>query len=89
MRDDNCKDGKVCVDRKCVGCRDDNSCPPDQTCLATGECGSCTEDSHCGGGRTCEDGKCVGGEVTGTGGCCGNGRPTFYFNFIKKCCAPT
>ncbi len=54
----------VCVDHKCVACRDDSGCAAGEACRA-GRCerreGYCDEKSPCPGGAPCEAHKC--GEV--------------------------
>jgi peptidoglycan-associated lipoprotein len=59
-KDEDCKDGAVCVDKACVECRDDTQCEDGETCKA-GVCEAkpeCESDAECTGGKVCQAGTC-------------------------------
>jgi peptidoglycan-associated lipoprotein len=83
--DDDCKDGKVCINKECRACTDDLQCDGGK-CNA-GKCeaaAGCKADSECAAGQVCKAGTCtacVGDGDCGPGGKCSAGaceRP-------KKC----
>jgi peptidoglycan-associated lipoprotein len=58
------KAGEVCVNQKCVQCKDDTNCPKGQSC-SSGTCqaitGFCESKNDCGQGELCESNKCTPG----------------------------
>ena len=88
---DPCPNGQKCFEGrgdavygKCVECIENSDCPAGKICLATYKCGECTTDDQCEGSKACVDGKCRNSGSGGTGACCGNRSPTFYFNFYRQ-----
>jgi peptidoglycan-associated lipoprotein len=73
--DKDCKDGQVCVDKKCQECATDSQCPDgkkcqDGACVAGSEC---TRDADCPDGKVCQAGTCqacTGDAECGPGGKC-------------------
>lgn len=72
---EDCKDGLVCVDKKCQECSEDTHCADGETCEA-GACVAkpeCAADTDCGDGKVCKAGKCAactGDSQCGPGGKC-------------------
>jgi peptidoglycan-associated lipoprotein len=60
-RDEDCREGERCVDRRCVTCVADADCPAGQEC-ADGACraiaGWCERDGDCPDGQVCKDNRC-------------------------------
>ena len=84
--DKDCKDGLVCVDKRCVQCANNDDCPDgkvckDNACIAKPQCST---DDDCADGKVCKDGACMAcasdGEC-GPGGTCESGA----CNRPKKC----
>lgn len=77
-KDEDCKDGAVCVDKACVACRDDAQCAAgeacvDNACVAKPECES---DAQCSDGKVCQAGSCkacTADSECGPGGTCDAG----------------
>jgi peptidoglycan-associated lipoprotein len=71
VTDQNCKEGFVCQQNKCMPkpeCTDDASCGPNRKCQA-GKCsaataarGTCTKNTDCDSGQECRDGVCAAGD---------------------------
>jgi len=58
---EDCDDGLVCVEKKCVQCAEDKQCGDGQKCEA-GACvadNACSKDADCGDGQVCKAGKCT------------------------------
>jgi peptidoglycan-associated lipoprotein len=59
-KDDECKEGEKCINKKCVQCGDDSDCEDGKSCV-NGACvvkeGGCTSDDDCDG--VCVANKCV------------------------------
>ena len=58
--DKDCKDGLVCIDKKCQECAEDKQCPDGKKCQS-GACvaaAECTRDTDCPDGKVCQAGQC-------------------------------
>ena len=77
-KDEDCKDGAVCVDQACVQCRDDEQCDDGETCKG-GVCEAkpeCESDAQCPEGKVCQAGTCqacTADSECGPGGTCDDG----------------
>jgi peptidoglycan-associated lipoprotein len=71
---EDCKDGTVCVDKKCVECSSNAQCDSGEKC-EKGACvaaAECTKDADCEGGQVCKAGKCA--ACTSNGECGPGGK---------------
>jgi peptidoglycan-associated lipoprotein len=73
--DQDCKQGQICFENKCVECTKDSQCPKGKRCSANA-CVStpeCTKDEQCPAGKVCQAGKCkacAADSECGPGGSC-------------------
>ena len=78
-KDADCKEGQLCINKKCVQCGKDSDCPAGETCqdnacVAKAECIS---DDQCEASQVCKDGACRACESNtecGPGGKCEAGE---------------
>lgn len=79
-KDEDCQEGEVCVNQRCMQCAEDTDCAEGEECI-DGACiqkeGFCNTDDDCTDGKVCKDNKCVPCESDGDCGPtarCSNGR---------------
>lgn len=78
-KDEDCKEGQRCINKKCVECGENSDCPDGQACrdgACIAEDAECTSDDECEDGQVCKNGQCEACETNkecGPGGKCNDG----------------